>query len=93
MEEPGGPQSIGSLRVGHGLPCGSVIKNLPIKTRDASSIPGLGKSPGEENDTSLQYSCPGNPMDRGVWRPTIHGLQRVYLATEHAHTQFRKHTI
>ena len=76
-----------------GLPCDSVIKNLPAKTRDGSSIPGLGRSPGEEKGSSLQYSCLGNPMDRGTWPPTIHGLQKVYLATEHTHTQIRKHTI
>ena len=41
------------------------------------SIPGLGRSPGEGNGNPLQYSCLGNPMDRGAWRATAHGSQRV----------------
>ena len=44
------------------------VKNLPVNAGDAGSIPGLGKSPGEENGKSLQYSCLGNPMDRGAWQ-------------------------
>ena len=36
-------------------------------------IPGLGRSPGEGNSNLLQYSCVGNPMDRGAWQATIHG--------------------
>jgi len=38
-------------------------------------IPGSGRSPGEGNDNPLQYSCLENPMDRGAWRATVHGLQ------------------
>ena len=34
---------------------------------DPGSIPGSGRSPGEGNDTPLQYSCPENPMDGGTW--------------------------
>ena len=37
-----------------------------------SSIPGSGRSPGEGNGNSLQYSCLENPMDRGVWQATVH---------------------
>ena len=37
-------------------------------------IPGLGRSPGGGNCYSLQYSCPENPMGRGVWRATVHGI-------------------
>ena len=37
---------------------------------DVGSISGLGRSPGEENGTSLQYSCLGNCMDRGAWHTT-----------------------
>ena len=46
---------------------GSTVKNLPAKagdTENEGSIPGLGKSPGEENGNPLQYSCLENPMDR-----------------------------
>ena len=35
------------------------------------SIPGLGSFPGEGNGNSLQYSYPGNPMDREAWQPTV----------------------
>ena len=45
---------------------GSVVKNPPANAGDMGSIPGLGRSPGEENGKALQYSCLGNHMDRGA---------------------------
>ena len=54
-----------------------VVKNLPENAGDISdvgSIPGLGRSPGEGNGNSLQYSCPENPMDRGAWPAIVHGV-------------------
>ena len=45
--------------------------------REQGSIPGLGRSPGEENGNPLQYSCLENPMDRGAWQATVHGVTRV----------------
>ena len=42
---------------------------------DLGSIPGSGKSPGEVNSNPLQDSCWENPMDRGAWGSTAHGLQ------------------
>ena len=42
-----------------------------------SSIPELGRSRGEGNGNPLQYSCLGNPMERGAWWATIHGVTRV----------------
>ena len=50
-----------------GSPDGSVVKNLSAKARDEGLIPGLGRSPGEGYGNPLQYSCLGNPMDRGAW--------------------------
>ena len=44
---------------------------------DGGSVPGLGRSPGEDNP--LQYSCLGNPTDRGAWWAIVHGSQRVWL--------------
>ena len=44
-----------------GFPDGSAVKNPPAKAGDASSIPGSGRSPGEENGNPLQCSCLGNP--------------------------------
>ena len=46
-----------------------VVKNLPANAEDASSIPGLGRCPGEGNNKPLQYSHLGNPMDRGTEEP------------------------
>ena len=45
--------------------------------RDAALIPGSGRSPGEGTGNPLQYSCLGNPMDRGAWRLQSMGSQRV----------------
>ena len=45
-----------------------MVKNPPASAGDMGSIPGLGRSPGEGNDNSLQYSCLGNPMDRDPGR-------------------------
>ena len=39
-------------------------------------IPGLGRSPGEKNGYPLQYSCLGNPMDRGAWQATVHWVAK-----------------
>ena len=41
-----------------------------------SSVPELGRSPGEGNGNPLQYSCLGNPMDRGGWWATVHGVAK-----------------
>ena len=52
-----------------------VVKNPPASagdTRDAGSIPGLGRSPGEGHSNPLQYSFLENPMDRGAWPATVH---------------------
>ena len=57
-----------------------VVKNPPANagdTRDMGLIPGLGRSPGGGHGNPLQYSCLENPMDRGAWRATVHGSQRV----------------
>ena len=47
------------------------------KAGDLGSIPESGRSPGEGNDSPLQYSCLENPMDRGAWWATVHGVARV----------------
>ena len=54
----------------------SVLKNPPANTGDSGSIPGSGRSPGEGNDNPLQYSCLGNPMDRGTWWATVYGVTK-----------------
>ena len=52
-------------------------KNLSANAGGAGSIPRSGRSPGEGNGNSLQYSCLENPMARGAWRATAHGVRRV----------------
>ena len=71
-----------------------MIKNLPASVGDAGdvgSIPGLGISPGVGNSNPLQYSCLGNPRDRGALQVTVHGVtkSRTELsnyALTHAHS-------
>ena len=58
------------------LPGGSVQKNPPANAGNTASIPGSGRSPGEGNGNPCQYSCLGNPMDRGAWRATVHGVTK-----------------
>ena len=61
------------------------VKNLPANAGDMGSIPESGRSPRRGNDNPLQFSCLGNPMDRGAWGAAVHGVARVGhdLATEH----------
>ena len=53
-----------------------MVKNLPANSGDARDwlISGFGGSPGEGNDKPLQYSCLENPVDRGGWLATVHGV-------------------
>jgi len=58
-----------------GFPDGSDSKESSCNAGDLGSIPGLGRSPGGGNGNPLQYSCLENPMDRGTWRSTVHGIE------------------
>ena len=60
----------------------SVVNNPPANAGNMSSIPGLSRSPGEGNGNPLQYSCLGNPMDRGAWGATVHGVSRESHITQ-----------
>ena len=56
-----------------------MVKNLPANEgdiRDIGLIPGLGRSPGGGHGNPLQYSCLGNPMDRGAWWATVYGVAK-----------------
>ena len=56
-----------------------VVKNLPANAgvvRDVDSIPRSGRYPEEGNDNLLQFSCLGNPMNRGAWLATVHGAAK-----------------
>ena len=67
-----------------------MVKNPPAmqeasySAEDMGLIPGSGRSPREGNGNPLQYSCLGNPMDRGAWQTTVHGVAivRYNLATK-----------
>ena len=62
-----------------------MVKNLPASVKDAGDmglIPGLGRCPGEGNGNPLQYSCLGNPIDRGAWQVTVHGFAKESDMTE-----------
>ena len=90
--EPGGLPSMGSHRVRHdwrdlaaaaaaeivleGFSGVSVVKNPPANVGDRGSIPGSGRSAGEGNGNPPRYSCLENPMDRGAWRATVHGVTK-----------------
>ena len=50
------------------------MQEAACKARDSGSIPGLGRPSGGGNGNPLQYSCLGNPVDRGAWRATLHGV-------------------
>ena len=66
--------------IDHGdFPRGSVVKNSPANAGDTGSIPGSGRSPGEGNGNPLQYSCLGNPMDRGAQGATLPGVAKERL--------------
>ena len=53
-----------------------MVKNPPASAGDVDSVPELGRSPGKRNDNPLQYSCLGNPMDRGEWWATVHEVAK-----------------
>ena len=56
------------------FPDASDGKESACNVGDLGSIPGWGRSPGEGNGNPLQYSCLRNPMDRGAWWATVHGV-------------------
>ena len=61
-----------------GFPAGSEVKASACNAGDLGSIPGSGRSPGEENGNPLQYSCLENPMDGGAWWATVHRVAKSW---------------
>ena len=60
------------------FPSGLNGKESVCSAGDPSLIPGLGRCPGEGNGNPFQYSCMENPMDRGAWWPTVHGMEKSW---------------
>ena len=58
---------------------GSVVKNLTAKAGDAGLIAGSGRCPGEGIASHSSILCLGNPMDRGAWWATVHGVTKSQL--------------
>ena len=60
------------------------------ETGDRDSITGWGRPPGVGNGNPLHYSCRDNPMDRGAWQVTVHGVAKELdmIELQHAHTQW-----
>ena len=79
-EAQGGPAEEAGRRLRWALkqdfPGGSDGKASAYKAGNPGSVPGLGGSPGEGNGNPLRYSCLGNPMDRGAWQATVHGVAK-----------------
>ena len=77
-----------------GFPGGSVVKN-PLAKHETNSIPWWVKPlpPGEGNGNPLQYSCLGNPMDRGAWLTAVHGVVkgRTGRSDFHSLVQIKSH--
>ena len=64
-----------------GFLSGSCVKNSLANAEDEHLTPGSGRSPREGNGNPVQYSCLGNPMDRGVWWATVHGVAKELART------------
>ena len=70
-----------------------LVKNPPANARNLGLIPGPGRAPGGGNGNPLQYSCLGNPMDRGTWRVTLHGVAKESdLTYQLNNIHFSEHT-
>ena len=75
------PQSVWKV-----FPGSSDSKQSACNAGDLGLIPGLGRSPGEGNGNPLQYSCLGNPMDRGAWWATVHGVTESQTRLSYFHS-------
>ena len=64
--------------LGYGLPWWLRGKESTCSAGDTGSIPGSKRSPGEGNGNPLQYSCLENPIDRGAWWGTLHGVEKSW---------------
>ena len=75
-----------------------MLKNLPANAgdvRDIGTLCGLGRSPGGGHANPLQYSCLENPMDRGAWQATVHGVAKSWTQLKQLsmHHSVREHLL
>ena len=68
-----------------GFPAGSDSKESACNAGDLGLIPGLGRSPGGGHGNPRQYYCLENPMDRGAWRATVHGVAKSWTQLSDFH--------
>ena len=68
------------------FPGGSQGKESACNAGYLGPIPGLGRSPGEGNSNTLQYSCLENPIDRGAWWVAVHGVTELDMTERLTHT-------
>ena len=59
-----------------------MVKNPPANAGNTGLIPGAGRYPGVGNGNPLQYSCLGNPMEKGAWQAAVHGVEKESNTTE-----------
>ena len=67
-----------------------MLRESTCSVRDLGSIPGLRRSPGEGNGYPLQYSGLENPMDRGAWQATVHGVTKIRTHLSDLHFHFHR---
>ena len=70
------------------FPGSSMVKNTPANTEGMSSMPRLGRSPGEGNRNPLQYSCLEISVKRGAWQAIIHGVTKESTQLSDQKSQF-----
>ena len=75
-ESPGAATNIQSSQKINLLAVAQTVKHLAYNAGDLGLIPGSGRSSGEGNGNPLQHSCLENPMDRGAWWATVHGVAK-----------------
>ena len=69
-----------------GFSGGSDGEESVCNARDLGSVPGLGRSSGEGNSNPLQYSCLGNPLDRGAWWAMVHEVAKSWTRLRETNT-------
>ena len=88
--KPSGTQGTKGLFLAHPRQASlgaQMVGNTPANSGDVGMSPGWGRSPGEGSGNPLQSSCLENPMDRGAWRATVHGVAKsqTWVSNEHLH--------